>query len=109
MSAADDLEEFYVHTVTATPPGVEGPWGVTPGETSDPLRCFIDDTRRLVRDQQGTETVSSTTLTAPREYFDAFPLGATVHLPHRDAEVIAIADAESGPLDLPDHIEVILT
>lgn len=109
MSGADELEEFYVHTVTVDLPGTEGGWGSTPGRTSEPLRCFIDDSRRLVRDAQGTEVVSETTLTGPREHLALFSLGATVHLPHRDAEVIHVADASSGALDLPDHIEVMLT
>lgn len=109
MSAADELEEFYVHTVTVELPGTAGPWGDTPGGTSEPMRCFIDDTRQLVRDAQGAETVSSTTITAPREYFGVFTPGTTVHLTHRDAEVISVADADSRTLDLPDHIEVSLT
>lgn len=109
MSAADDLEEFYVHTVTVDLPGTTGPWGDVPGGVSEPMRCFVDDTRQLVRDAQGTEIVSSTTITAPREYFDAFNPGTTVHLPHRDAEVITVADADSRELDLPDHIEIMLT
>lgn len=106
--SADDLEEFYVHTVTVDVVTSGGPWGdeVT---TSDPLRCFVADKRVFVRDENGTEVVSSTTITAPPEYRELFTPGATVHLPHRDAEVIAVANADSGPLDLPDHIAVNLT
>jgi hypothetical protein len=109
MSAADELEEFYVHTVTVETPGAEGPWGNEPGTTSDPLRCFVDDTRRLVRDAQGTEVVSESSLTAPPEFFTEFTVGATVNLPHRQAEVISVGVADSAGLDLPDHIEVMLT
>lgn len=108
MSAAEDLEEFYVHTVTVDVVTGGGPWGdeVT---TSDPLRCFVDDSRSFVRDSNGVEVVSSTTITAPPEYRENFTPGTTVHLPHRDAQVIAVAVADSAALDLPDHIEVALT
>ncbi|WP_394253637.1 hypothetical protein [Arthrobacter pityocampae] len=109
MSAADELEEFYVHEVTVEGEGTEGPWGTEPGGTSDPVRCFIDDTRRLVRDAQGTETVSESSLTAPPEFFDQFKPGATVNLPHRQAEVISVGLAESHGMDLPDHLEAYLT
>ena len=107
--SADELEFFYVHSVTVELPGVEGPWGTEPGGTSEPIRCFVDDTRRLVRDAQGTETVSESSLTAPPEFFDQFKPGATVNLPHRQAEVISVGLAESLGLDLPDHVEVFVT
>lgn len=109
MSAADELEEFYVHTVTVEVPGAEGPWGPEPGTTSELLRCFVDDTRRLVRDAQGTETVSESSLTGPPEHFDQYKVGAKVNLPHRQAEVISVGLAESHGLDLPDHVFVYLT
>ena len=64
MSTADELEDFYVLTVTVELPGVEGPWGPEPGATSPPLRCFVDDTRRLVRDPLGEGS------TALSEVFD---------------------------------------
>lgn len=106
--SAQDLEDFYVHTVTVDVVTSGGPWGdeVT---TSDPLRCFIDDSRSFVRDSNGTEVVSSTTITAPPEYSDMFTPGAAVNLPSRTASVIAVAVADSKDLDLPDHIEVSLT
>ena len=106
--SAEDLEEFYVHTVTVDTTISTGPWGdeVT---TSEPLRCFVDDSRSYVRDSNGAEVVSSTTITAPPEFRELFTPGATVHLPHRDAQVIAVAVADSGDMDLPDHIEIALT
>jgi hypothetical protein len=61
------------------------------------------------RHAQGTETVSESSLTAPPEFFDQFNPGATVNLPHRQAEVISVGVADSAGLDLPDHIEVMLT
>jgi hypothetical protein len=109
MSAADELEMFYVHTVTIEVPGTEGPWGPEPGTTSEPLRCFVDDTRRLVSDAQGTEVVSESSLTTPPEFFDQFTVGATVNLPHRQAQVISVGIADSAGLDLPDHVEVFVT
>lgn len=107
-SSASDLEDFYVHTVTVDVVTGGGPWGDTVQE-SDPLRCFIDDSRSFVRDNNGTEVVSSTTITAPPEYADLFTPAAGVNLPNRKAEVIAVAIADSKDLDLPDHIEVSLT
>ena len=107
-SSASDLEDFYVHTVTVDVVTGGGPWGDTVQE-SDPLRCFIDDSRSFVRDNNGAEVVSSTTITAPPEYAALFAPGVTVHLPNRDARVIAVAVADSKDLDLPDHIEVSLT
>lgn len=106
--SAQDLEDFYVHTVTVDVVTSGGPWGneVT---TSDPVRCFIDDSRSFVRDSNGTEVVSSTTITAPPEYAAMFGPGVGVNLPNRKAEVIAVAVADSKALDLPDHIEVSLT
>jgi hypothetical protein len=109
MSASHELEEFFVHTVTVEVPGTEGPWGPEPGTTSGPIWCFVDDTRRLVRDAQGTEVVSESSLTASPWAFEEFPIGATVNLPHRRAEVISVGLAESHGLDLPDHVEVNLT
>jgi hypothetical protein len=106
--SADDLEEFYVHTVDVETFEGGGSWGES--YTPHPgLRCFIDDSRRLVRDGQGAEVVSETTITAPPEYAPLFTPGSRVILPHRAASVITVAVAESGGLDLPDHVEAALT
>lgn len=108
MSTADELEEFYVHTVTVNTLTGAGAWGDT-YETHAGVRCFIDETRALVRDAQGSEVISETTLTLPTEYAGIFLPGSTVDLPDRTATLIKAGAATSGPLDLPDHIEVHLT
>ncbi|WP_313816350.1 hypothetical protein [Citricoccus sp.] len=107
MSAAD-LEEFYVHQATVRTLQSGGAWGDTfaPDRAA---RCFIDETRTLVRDGTGAEVISETTLTTPPEYDGWFLPGSEVDLPKRTATVIKAGLANSGPLDLPDHLEVALT
>ena len=53
--SADELEFFYVHTVTVELPGDEGPWGAEPGGTSEPIRCFVDVEKTATR--QTTESL----------------------------------------------------
>lgn len=108
MSAADELEEFYVHTITVQTLAGNGSWGPA-YETTEGVRCFIDETRTIVRDAQGAEVISETTVTAPPEYAGVFLPGSLVTLLTREATVIKAGHASSGPLDLPDHVEVWLT
>lgn len=108
MSSAGELEEFYVHTITVQTLTGNGAWGPT-YETTENVRCFIDETRTIVRDAQGAEVISETTVTAPPEYAGIFLPGSLVTLPTREATVIKAGHASSGPLDLPDHVEVWLT
>lgn len=105
---AEELDEFYVHEVTVRPLTGTGAFGPIYGpETTVP--CFIDNTRGLVRNGEGAEIVSETTLTAPPQHAGAFPPGTEVDLPDRTATVIKAGEADSGNLDLPDHVEVNLT
>lgn len=99
-----DLDDFYVHTVTLTPITGEGAYGTTYG-TPTQVACFVDETTRLVRDQDGAEvTASATIYTAPGT--TAAP-GSTVTLPTgRTATVITTQQHDSGPLDLPDHASI---
>lgn len=99
-----DLDDFYVHTVTITPVAGEGAYGTTYG-TPVPVACFVDETTRLVRDQDGAEVVSSATIFAAPGTVAA--TGSTVRLPSgRDATVITTQTHDSGPLDLPDHAAI---
>lgn len=101
-----DLDDFYVHTVTLTPITGEGAYGTTYGAPAD-VPCFVDETTRLVRDQDGAEvTASATIYAAPGT--TAAP-GTVVRLPSgRDATVITTEHHDSGPLDLPDHTSILV-
>jgi hypothetical protein len=103
--AADELDDFLVHTVTITPKVGDGAYGAQFGAPVPDVPAWVDDTRRLVRDADGAEVVSSSTVFL-RTGTDC-PPGSLIALPSgRSAEVIAVAVRDSGPLDLPDHVEV---
>lgn len=108
MRAADELAEFYVHTVTVRTLTGGGAWG---DEFADPVEvpCFIDHTRALVRNGAGAEVISEATLTCSPQDYQHFTPGTEVDLPDRTATVIKAGLADSGALDLPDHTEVTLT
>lgn len=108
MSAADEIAEFYVHSVTVERLAGAQPWG----DVYDPpvtVRCFVDEDRRFVRDGAGREVVSEATLTAPPEAAQHFTPGSVVTVNGRRAQVIKAARAESHDLGLPDHTEITLT
>lgn len=106
--SGDDLSEFFVHRVTVEAPEGAGMWGDV---RADPVEvwCFVDDARNLVRDGQGQEITTTATITAPLDSRGLWVPDALVHLPDRDATVIAAGVADSHDLDLPDHVEVILS
>ncbi|UTT40250.1 hypothetical protein NMP99_03055 [Glutamicibacter mishrai] len=108
MSAADELEDFYDKTVTVRTLVGSDSWGDQWTETTG-VRCFLDETRTLVRDGAGAEVISETTLTGPPEYASLFTPGSEVILPTRTANVIKAGVADPGLLDLPAHVEVALT
>lgn len=101
MSAADELNDFYVHSVTVeTKQGIYDTYG-----TPVTISCFVDETTRLVRSPNGNEVVSSTTITAHPDLATVLVQGARVTLPSGDVTTILTRSlAESGDLDLPDHV-----
>ncbi len=104
MSTADDLAEFWVHTVTVETLTGGGGWGDTFAAPVQ-LACFVDDTRKMVRDDAGNVTVSESSIFAPAGTTALTP-GSRVHLPTgRDSVVLGVTVADSGGLDLPDHVE----
>jgi len=65
----------------------------------------MDETTRMVRDRTGTQAVSSATMYA-RTTVSGAPPGSLVTLPSgRTAVMLAQSRRESGPLNLPDHVE----
>ncbi len=68
-------------------------------------KCLVDDERRLVRDAQGLETVSDTTIFfAPGT---RCPEGSRVTVNGRVTTVIASFSRDGGGLPTPDHVEVV--
>lgn len=105
-----EFDEFMVQTVTVDAYQGEGGMGTVYHPTVGPVPCFIDDTQTLVRTSAGDTVTSETTLwIVDKEWMPSFPPESIVHLPTRDATVIRLSDAESGPLELPDHFRVVLT
>lgn len=70
-------------------------------------RCFFDDTRRMVRNAEGVEVLSSSSVVLPPGVATV-PLGSRVTAPGsfggRIASVIAVSVRDSGDLELPDHV-----
>jgi len=105
VSTADELDDFLMHTVTVVPLVGSGGMGDVHGPAVAGVPCLVDETTRLVRDRAGAQVVSSATVYARTSAPDA-PPGSLVTLPSgRTAVVLVQARRESGPLDLPDHVE----
>lgn len=98
-----------IHPVTVETKREEGPWGNTHSPESDPVMGFLDDSRALVRNASGDQVVSESTFYTGKEHKDLFAPESLVHLPDRVSTVIRCKVADSGPLQLPDHIAVTLT
>jgi len=105
---ADELADWFVHTVTATPESGTGAWGPVNG-TPVTLTGFLDDTRRLVRAASGEETVSESTFYTSVDNSDALQPGTEVDLGHRTSTVIGQSRHTAPGLDLPEHLEVTLS
>ncbi|WP_431928521.1 hypothetical protein [Nonomuraea jabiensis] len=69
------------------------------------VKCLVDDERRLVRDAQGAETVSDTTIFFPPG--TRCPEGSRVTVNGRVTTVIASYARDGGGLPTPDHVEVV--
>jgi hypothetical protein len=105
-----EFDEFMVHEVTVDTKSGEDAWGNTTTGTSEPVPCLIDDTVGLSRTANGDTVTSATTLwITDMTKRDLFAPESIVHLPDRDATVLSVTTADSGPLDLPDHLKVVLT
>lgn len=98
--SADDLNDFYIHSVIIErKQGIYDTYG-----TPVTISCFVDETTRLVRAANGSETVSSTTITAHTDLATVLASGARVTLPSGDTtNILTTSVHTSGALDLPDH------
>jgi hypothetical protein len=105
----EGFEEFMVHEVTVETKSGEDSWGNINTIVSDPIPGFFDEKRQLVRSASGDQVVSESTFYTGAEHAAVFAPESLVHLSDRVATVIKCGLADSGPLDLPDHIAVTLT
>lgn len=112
---SDELADFYVHTVTVeTLTGTSGygveqfaaPVILAPGTDNG---CFVESRRRMVRDKDGVEVISETTVYTYPAAAALFTPGSRVTINGTIAHVITVAANTSGDLDLPDHVVANLT
>lgn len=97
---------LLVHQVFVEPFEGEGPFGPEYG-SQVPVRCFLDESRRYVRDATGTQVIAEATFHAPLA--TVCPPGSRVTLPSgRQTTAITSARRDGGGLPTPDHLEVTL-
>lgn len=105
-SAVGDFLEFMVHTVAVETLSGGGPMGDT-YDAPVGVPCMVDEKRRYVRDSGGAEVVSEATLWVDDvTFYDVFTPGSIVTHRGRISTVIGRSHADSGPLELPDHLEI---
>lgn len=113
--SADELEDFYVHTVTVEPflgtsgygEDMFGPASTLSPDTENGV--FLDDSRKLVRDATGEQVVSESTLYTYPTAAALFNPGARVTSSAGVVSRVIRANVnDSGSLDLPDHVAVSL-
>lgn len=82
----------------------EGPFGQEYGEPAE-VRSLVEHKRKLVRDAEGAEVISETTLRM--QLWETCPTGSRVTLPGGAVSfVITSAPIDGGRLPVPSHLEV---
>lgn len=99
-----DLPGFLLrHTVLVQPFEGEGPIGPEYGEQTA-VACFVDDKRRMVRDADGSEVVSETTVYM--RLGETCPPGSRLVVNGRTTYAITSSPRDGGGLPVPNHLEV---
>lgn len=107
--SADDLEEFYVHTVTVEKSLGKSGYGVDLFDPPVTVQGFLDGTRHLVRNKDGDQVVSESTFyTYPSNGALFNPAARVTDSVGVVSRVIKTNVNDSGDLDLPDHVAVSL-
>lgn len=92
------------HTSVIEPHEGDGAYGPIFGPAvSEP--CLVDDERRMVRDAQGAEIVSNTTIIYRPG--TRCPEGSRITVNGRVVTAIASYSRDGGGLPTPDHVEVV--
>ena len=103
----DDLADFWVHATTVERLTGSGPDGdlLAAGVA---VTGFVNPVVKLVRNPAGVEVVSSASIYYPPAT-EFIPPGSFITPPAgmgSRARVIGCAVFDSGPLELPEHVEV---
>ena len=72
-----------------------------------PVRCFVDESRRLVRNEAGEQVVSESTVFC--RLGTTAPPKSRVNVRGREAFVITAKQRDASGLPTPDHLELALT
>lgn len=99
-------ERLLPHTVTVRPYLGQSSTGKVYG-IPFLLRCMAVGRRRMVRNSQGTEVLSTLTVVAMPGQASSIPVGSQVLWQGDTTDVITSANMDSGGLGAPDHTEVI--
>lgn len=105
---ADELADFWVTTTAVRTYEGSGPFGETYADPID-VPCFIDNTRRLVRDTDGREVTAEATITGPIGRSNLFQPESLTTIDGDERTVLTLSKHYSGMLDLPDHFEATTT
>lgn len=104
MSSILDL--FGIHTITLYQM-VQTPYGPQKGEGTEIPGCWVIEETRLVRDQSGTEAVSTAQVAAPLSTSVDLTSEPVVRLPSgREARVISVSRGEAPGLPLPEYVQI---
>lgn len=93
------------HTAVIEPYQGAGPAGPVYGPPVT-VKCFCDDQRRLVRNGDGTEVISSATVYCPLD--TTAPAESRVTVNGKTSTVFTTYRRDGGGLPTPDHLEVVL-
>lgn len=98
---------MYQHAITVEAWAGEGPDGPRYA-AAEPVRCFLDEQTRMVRQPAGAQVASTSTAYAPLG--TVAPAQSRVTLPDgRRTTVIAALRRDGGALPVPSHLEIQLT
>lgn len=98
-------DEYLVHEVTVRPLTGTGAYGPVHGDPFQ-LRCFAAGKRRLVRDRDGAEVLSTLQVLAAPGESKRVPAGSLLEWNGDTTKVIASTEHDDGGLGAPQHTEL---
>lgn len=107
----DYLAAWWVHDLTVRRFTGYDAYGKRQYATAQTIKGFVNDTRRMVRNADGVEVVSETTVYLPAGTA-TIPVDSEVTLPAtfggRVTTVLAVSVHDGGGQPTPDHVELAL-